>query len=81
MNTQTGNSSAQVIVCEGRTVHAQQGPFSNKFIVRRAEFEVYEGVEELHVIALCTEDSAEPGRLYSVNYSLQGELMACTTLN
>lgn len=73
--------SAQTVTVEGVTVNVKRGPFGNKFKVQGAAIMQYAGQEELALRVLCTDDSREPGRIYSCNYSLDGDLLACNTLN
>ena len=75
--------SAQDVTVGDVTVKCKRGPFGNLFTVRKAVIEQYQGKgpKELHAIVLCTDDSREPGRLYSVDWSLDGEMIACSTLN
>ena len=68
---------AQEIVVEGTTVYTREGPFGNKYILQQAAFVVYEGVTEVKATVVCAPNSKEPGRVYSVNWSLQGELLEC----
>jgi hypothetical protein len=56
-------------------------PFGNNFVVQRANVTKYNGQDEIACVVLCTKDSKEPGRLYSVQYSTQGRLQECCTLN
>ena len=39
------------------------------------------GVPEIYALVKCTDDSREPGRIYSVNYNFSGEMMGCETEN
>ena len=72
---------AQTITASNIVVNAKEGPFGNKFVIQQAKIVKYEGVDELAAKVLCTADSIEPGRIYIVNWSLDGEMLACNTLN
>ncbi len=52
-------------------VKGENRPFSNNFVVQNAKVGV----------VLCTNNSREPGRKYFVQYSTQGRLQVCNTLN
>ncbi len=56
-------------------------PFGNNFVVQKAKVVQYAGQDELACVVLCTADSREPGRKYFVQYSIQGKLQECNTLN
>ena len=56
-------------------------PFSNDFVVIAARIVKHEGQDEIACTVKCTETSREAGRLYSVQYSTEGVLMECNTLN
>lgn len=63
------------------TVAKKHLPFTNNFVQDSAQVEQYMGVDEVRAIVTCTQDSKEPGRIYSVIYSTKGKLIACNTLN
>lgn len=63
------------------SVKCKELPFSNKFTASKVRIVQYKGVDEINLQALCTNDSNEPGRIYFCAYSLQGDLLACNTLN
>jgi hypothetical protein len=56
-------------------------PFSNNFVVQNAKVVQYKGQDEVACVVRCTEDSKEPGRTYFVQYSKDGVLYECNTLN
>lgn len=56
-------------------------PFSNNFVQQSAEVVQYAGQDEVAAVVLCTSNSKEPGRKYFVQYSTQGRLQECNTLN
>lgn len=62
-------------------VKGENRPFSNNFVVQRAEVVQYEGQDEVACVVLCTADSNEPGRKYFAQYSTKGRLQECNTLN
>ena len=70
-----------IITVNNISVKCKQLPFSNKFTARKVRIVQDAGVDEIHLRALCTSDSKEPGRVYACAYSLQGDLLACNTLN
>ena len=62
-------------------VKGKNKPFSNNFVVQSAKVVQYNGVDEVACVVLCTADSKEPGRLYFAQYSTDGKLQECNTLN
>ena len=74
VNTVTASNYNFVVTNDNR-------PFSNNFVVQTANVVQYEGQDEIACVVLCTADSKEPGRLYFVQYSTQGQLQECNTLN
>lgn len=56
-------------------------PFSNDFVVKSAKVVKYKGQDEIACVVLCTDTSKEPGREYFVQYSKDGMLYECNTLN
>ena len=62
-------------------IASTQLPFSNNFVCKSVKLQKYNGVDELHCVVVCTNDSHEPLRMYFCAYSMTGELLACNTLN
>ena len=62
-------------------VKGDNKPFGNNFVVQTAKVVQYEGQDEVACVVLCTADSKEPGRKYFVQYSTDGQLQECNTLN
>ncbi len=62
-------------------VKGDNRPFGNNFVVQSANIVKYNGQDEIACVVLCTDNSKEPGRLYSVQYSTKGVLQECCTLN
>ena len=62
-------------------VKGENRPFSNNFVQQSAEVVQYAGQDEVACVVLCTGNSREPGRKYFVQYSTQGRLQECNTLN
>jgi hypothetical protein len=62
-------------------VAKKQRPFSNNFVQNSARIVQHEGGDEVHAYITCTANSQEPGRIYKCAYSMQGELLACCTVN
>ena len=56
-------------------------PFSNNFTQLKAKVVQYEGLDEVLALVQCTASSSEPGRQYTVSYSMQGNMLACNTYN
>lgn len=56
-------------------------PFSNNFVQNSATVVQYAGKDEVQALVTCTANSKEQGRIYSVSYSMQGDLLACNTVN
>jgi hypothetical protein len=74
VNTVTAGNYNFVVTNDNR-------PFSNNFVVQSAKVVQYKGQDEIACVVLCTADSKEPGREYFVQYSTQGYMQACNTLN
>jgi hypothetical protein len=76
---------AQQVTLNDITYTCKEGPFGSKFTVENARIVQYDGVDELMLRATCTEDSIEPGRIYSCIYAIKGKqkgkLLECCTLN
>lgn len=62
-------------------VKGQNRPYSNNFVVQSAKVVQYNGQDEVACVVLCTANSNEPGRIYFAQYSTQGRLQECNTLN
>jgi len=56
-------------------------PFGNNFEQLSAKIVQYKGADEVLAHVKCTADSREPGRTYSVNYSMLGKMEGCNTTN
>jgi hypothetical protein len=56
-------------------------PFSNNFVMLESKITQYAGQDEITAYVTCTAKSKEPGRIYVCVYSLQGDLIACETVN
>ena len=56
-------------------------PFSNDFVPQQVKVVKYEGKDEINLLALCTKESDEPGRIYWCAYTMKGKLISCYTLN
>jgi hypothetical protein len=65
------------------TVNNKNRPYRNNFT--QVEFlkmlRTRNGRDAMLVLVKCTADSTEPGRLYSVVYTLNGTMMSCNTEN
>jgi hypothetical protein len=62
-------------------INDKNKPFSNNFVVESAKIVKYYGQDEIACHVRCTSNSSEPGRLYFVQYSTNGVLQECHTLN
>lgn len=60
------------------TVALSERPFSNNFTLKSIN-KVCEDAVSAYV--LCSKDSQEPGRIYFVVYTHEGELASCHTVN
>ena len=54
-------------------------PFDNNFVVLSIAWDPT--AQELACYVRCTKNSYEPGRIYSVGFTLQGRMTDCCTVN
>ena len=54
-------------------------PFGNNFVVVSANWD--SAAQEIACVVRCTKNSYEPGRLYSIGFTLQGQQTGCCTIN
>jgi len=60
------------------TVNKRNLPYKNNFVQVNI---VKSTVNTVQAVVKCTASSREPGRLYSVTYTISGQLVGCFTLN
>jgi hypothetical protein len=60
------------------TIRKKQYPFSNEFTA--SEVKLNEDWQ-IELLATCTANSKEPGRIYKCYYTLGGTLLECYTIN
>ena len=60
------------------TIRKKQYPFSNEFTASDVKLNAN---MEIELLATCTANSREPGRIYKCYYTLGGALLECYTIN
>jgi len=65
------------------SIKVKEKPFNNNFTQEKyiKTIKTSNGLDAYVVVVKCTDDSAEPGRLYACTYTTTGRMLDCYTLN